>query len=160
MKALKTILSFLVFLAMLGMVVSVAWQVFTRYILHDPHIWTEEVTRIFLIYMTFPGAALAMLRGDEIRVTVITDHLPVVVQKALRVFMNLCSLVFLAVVFYYVFPLMQRLAHQPLPAIRLSKSYVYGSLVLGSLAMLLVMGERTFHSFAELLGRGKAKEDT
>lgn len=159
MKALKSILCFLVFMAMLGMVISVAWQVFTRYILHDPNIWTEEATRIFLIYMTFPGAALALLKGDEIKVTIITDRLPPALSKGLNLCMTIFSMVFLAVVVYYTFPLMKRLMHQPLPALRFSKSYVYLSLALGSLSMFLVMGERLYLSFKQLFGRPDTREE-
>jgi len=158
MILLKKFFSFLIFMSMLGMVASVAWQVFTRYILHDPTIWTEEATRVFLIYMTFMGAGLSMLRGDEVKVTFITSRLPVRFQWALSLVTHLLSMVFLAVLLWYTFPLMKRLAHQPLPALRFSKSYVYVSLILGSLSMFLALGERVFNSIKQPITRRKNME--
>jgi len=160
MILLKKFFSFLIFTSMLGMVVCVTWQVLTRYILHYPTIWTEEATRVFLIYMTFMGAGLSMLRGDEVKVTFITERLPVRFQRVLSLIMNLLSMIFLAVLLWYTFPLMKRLAHQPMPALRFSKSYVYLSLILGSLSMFLALGERVFNTFKQPISRCEDKEET
>ena len=159
MNMLKKIFSFLIFTAMLGMVMSVTWQVFTRYILNDPTIWTEEATRVCLIYLTFMGAGLAILRGNEVRVTIITDRLPVKVQQVLSLVLNILSMVFLAVLLWNTFPLMKRLANQALPALRFSKSYVYVSLFLGSLSMFLGLGERILNSFRQVEDRSENRED-
>ncbi len=159
MKKLQNILSFLIFLVMLGMVFSVSWQIFTRFVIHQPNIWTEEATRIFLIYITFLGAGLAMMRGDNVRVTVIADRLPPNFQAILSLLMNLFSIVFLLFVVWYSFPLMHRLANQPMPVLRFSKSLVYLALPLGALSMILVLGERVLQSAKVLLDHYHLTED-
>lgn len=159
MKLLRKILSFLLFLVMLGMVVSVTWQIFTRFVIHQPNIWTEEATRIFLIYITFLGAGLAMMRGDNVRVTVIADRLPPVFQAVLSLLMNIFSIVFLLFVIWHSFPLMHRLANQPMPVLRFSKSLVYLALPLGAFSMLLVLGERLIQAARLLIDHHHPKED-
>ncbi len=58
-KIMDKILSYslsILFVVMTGLVL---WQVFTRYILGDPSIFTEELVRIILLWTSFVGAAYA-----------------------------------------------------------------------------------------------------
>ena len=52
---LKNVLIFL----MLALVVSVSWQVISRYVFSSPSSWTEEVARFILIWVSMLGAAYA-----------------------------------------------------------------------------------------------------
>jgi len=53
--ALRALLVILVVM----LVVSVAWQVMSRYLLDDPSPWTEELARFLLIWIGMLGASLA-----------------------------------------------------------------------------------------------------
>lgn len=51
-------------------------QVVGRYILTNPFIWTEEVTRLLLIYLTFIAAAAVTRRGIHIAVDMFLRPMP------------------------------------------------------------------------------------
>ena len=51
-------------------------QVFFRFALDDPLIWSEELVRILLIWMTFVGAAVVCWDGRHLNVDVIFIRRP------------------------------------------------------------------------------------
>lgn len=61
----EEILSALLVALIFGLVVL---QVVARYLLDSPYVWTEEVARFGLVWLTFIGAAFVMARGRHITV--------------------------------------------------------------------------------------------
>ena len=61
---------------LVGMTAIVLLQVIGRYILTNPYIWTEEVTRLLLIWLTFLGGAAVTRRGLHIAVDMFVRPLP------------------------------------------------------------------------------------
>lgn len=62
--------------ALLGiMVLEALWQVITRYIFNSPSVWTDEILRFQLIWMTMIGAPLAHGLNRIMAVTIFTDRL-------------------------------------------------------------------------------------
>lgn len=51
---------------MVAMVVSVVWQVLSRYLFVVPAAWTEELARFLLIWIGMLGAAFAYRRGSHL----------------------------------------------------------------------------------------------
>ena len=51
-------------------------QVFFRFALDDPLIWSEELVRILVIWMTFVGAAVVCWDGRHLNVDVTFIRLP------------------------------------------------------------------------------------
>lgn len=58
-NSMNTVLAYTTALFLIVMTLLVVWQVFTRYILNDPSIFTEELVRFILIWTSFLGAAYA-----------------------------------------------------------------------------------------------------
>lgn len=67
-KILDKILGSLLILLMATMLLSVLWQIFTRYVLNSPSSVTEELSRFTFIWMGILGAAYAS--GQKIHVTI------------------------------------------------------------------------------------------
>lgn len=65
------------------MLADVTWQIFTRYVLADPPVWTEEIARYLFIWQIFLGAGLAFGRGSHIVVDVLLRVLPPRGRRAL-----------------------------------------------------------------------------
>lgn len=62
--------------AMLGlMVVEALWQVITRYVLNSPSVWTDEILRFQLIWLTMIGAPTAHGLNRVMAVTIFTDRI-------------------------------------------------------------------------------------
>lgn len=49
--------------------------VFSRYALHDPLIWSDELASILFIWLSMLGAVLALDRGEHMRLTAIVNRL-------------------------------------------------------------------------------------
>ena len=65
------------------MVVTLAIQVFFRFVVRDPPPWTEELARYVFVWITFVGAAVAYRRGTHIVVDTILHLLPARVRAVL-----------------------------------------------------------------------------
>lgn len=74
------------------------FEVVARYFFNSPTIWAEELSRLFMIWAVFLGAAWLLSQNAHIRVTVVTEHLPVALRRALSV----VALVFVAIISGFV----------------------------------------------------------
>ena len=85
------------------MVLSILLQVFFRYVLNNPLAWSEEVARIFMLWMTACAAPTAYRYAGFVSIDMIRDALPGLLRKlltlalliaALLVLLKLCELSF------------------------------------------------------------------
>ncbi|WMS43007.1 TRAP transporter small permease [Acuticoccus sp. MNP-M23] len=74
------------------------YEVVARYFFNAPTIWAEELSRLCMIWAVFIGSAGLLYGRDHIRVTVLVDQFPVIVQRICEV----VSLVFVAVISGFV----------------------------------------------------------
>jgi len=74
-KALDKSLEILVMVVVAVLVLDVLWQVFTRFVIKIPSIWTEEIARYSFIYMAMLGAAVGVRRAKHFGMTLFTDKL-------------------------------------------------------------------------------------
>ena len=58
------------------LIVTVTIQVIGRSALFDAPVWTEELTRFALLYLTAFGVGISYLRGDLVNVDVVCESLP------------------------------------------------------------------------------------
>lgn len=78
---------------MVAMVVTALIQVVARYALSDTVTlpWTEEFSRLAMIWAAFWGAALVQRSDDHISMTVVHDLLPAGARRLLRLFGDLVT---------------------------------------------------------------------
>jgi len=69
----------------LVMVAAIVWQVFARYVLQAPTIWSEELARFLLVWVTMLGSAYVLEHGGHVAVTVFVDMLPEPLERAVAV---------------------------------------------------------------------------
>jgi TRAP-type C4-dicarboxylate transport system permease small subunit len=60
----------------------VLWQVFTRYVLNDPSIWSEEAARYLYVGVVFFGTAAAVRDRSHVGIPFLMDRLPPAVRLA------------------------------------------------------------------------------
>lgn len=141
MKVLEGFSKFAVLLARIGvgisflvLIVTVLIQVSGRTFGSSP-VWTEELTRIALLYLVAFGAGLALRSGDLVNVDVISENLPGRAPWLLR----LLSAVFIVGLGVYLLPLAWKFTSignfQKSPALGLQMSYVHFTVTL-TLALL------------------------
>jgi len=81
------------------MFLTVLLQVIGRYILFNPFIWTEELSRYFYVWMVFCGIGVVIKNNENIMVDVIFNLLPQKWQKAIALVSNILILIFSIIMF-------------------------------------------------------------
>ena len=90
-KTLDRSLETLVVLVMAVLVLDVSWQVFTRFILKDPSIWTDELATFLLIWVSLLGAAVALKRGAHLGMDYFVERMTPNRRLYVAVFVYLCT---------------------------------------------------------------------
>ena len=101
-KFLDNAMKFLMAVAMGSLVVGGTWQIFTRWILKNPSTFTEEFMRYMLIWASMIGSAYCFYKDKHLALDLIKDKLKGTPAMCLSVFIEVCILAFLLVVFFYV----------------------------------------------------------
>lgn len=81
-------------LLMLALVASVVWQVASRYLLHAPSSWTEELARFLLIWIGLLGAAYAYRTHAHMGIDVLINKAGPLGRRSLKVITAAIVLVF------------------------------------------------------------------
>ena len=75
MGQLDRIVEIFLCLLMVFLVLNVSWQVITRFILHEPSSYTEEVERFLLMWIGLLGAAYAYRKKMHLGIDIISEKL-------------------------------------------------------------------------------------
>ena len=70
-------------------------QIWCRYVVNSPLVWTEELSRMMFIWVSLLGWVLATRHDTHIRIGFIQERLPAPIQKFLTVLFKLCTIGFL-----------------------------------------------------------------
>src|SRR5262249_42001890 len=95
---------------------GLAVQVFYRYALNDSLIWAEEVSRYFLILMTFLLVGLAFQRGALVSVQFFMNRLPRRIAYLVTIPVYLAIIAFLVAISYYGYSFATMNARFSMPA--------------------------------------------
>lgn len=89
----KTLAGLLVTL-MSVMVVTVSWQVITRFLLNSPSSYTEELSTYLLIWISLLGAAYALRVRAHLGIDVLVRRLPNTQRRSVHVFAHIIIIIF------------------------------------------------------------------
>ncbi|MGB5445000.1 MAG: TRAP transporter small permease [Psychromonas sp.] len=136
----KSILIFCGF-ALITMVVTVTWQVFSRYVLNDPSSFTDELSRYLMVWLGLLGASYLFGIKGHLAITLLADSLPSKMNTVLQFFINVLVLSFVSLAMIKGgVALMGRTMQQLSPALQIPMAYVYFILPLsGSVIILYVI---------------------
>lgn len=124
---------YLVAAMLLALVVILSLQVFARYVIGSPFVWSEELARYLLIWTTFIGVSLAVREGGHISV----DLVPAIFgARSIRFFSALSltgSLIFFVCMVWYSIPLTRRIQGigQLSPGLGIQMWIVYAAVPIG-----------------------------
>jgi TRAP-type C4-dicarboxylate transport system permease small subunit len=99
-----------------GIVVIMGFQVFFRYVLNDSIIWSEEMCRYFLIWITFLFLGIAYQRGELISLSMLLRVVPRWLHLVLTTLAHLAMFATLGVLIWYGFAFADVNSIQTLPA--------------------------------------------
>lgn len=127
--ALSRIVEVLVGCAFLLMIVSVTIQVFGRSPLLDAPVWTEELTRFALLYLTAFGVGLSFVRGDLVNVDIVCEALPGKLPWVLRLFSAAVVAFLSGALLVPAYKFMSIGAFQTSPALGWRMDYIHASVL-------------------------------
>lgn len=101
------LLRFLAGLLLMAITVLTILQVIFRFLLDSPLVWSEEVARLSIVWMTFLGAAVCCWDGTHLKVGTLADRLPRRIGATVHVLSGAMIIVFLGVLVWTSIPLVQ-----------------------------------------------------
>ncbi|MDV7105868.1 TRAP transporter small permease [Vibrio sp. TH_r3] len=144
----KAILTFCGF-AIVTLVITVTWQVFSRYVLNNPSSFTDELARYTMIWFGLAGASYLFGKNGHLAITLFIDSIKVTHRKYFHLLINLVSIVFISLAMVKGgLQLMGRTMMQFSPALQIPMAYVYFILPLAGVLMLIYLALNTVEVFA------------
>ncbi len=133
-----------------AVVLLIGAQVVFRYVLNHSIFWAEELGRIFLVWITFLGAAAAFKRGGHMGVDIIVRRLSPRARGICRCFvLSVASWFFLTLVVYGL-RYCWFVSSQKTPALGIPMAIPYLVIPLSGLLFLLHAGEQLAEAFSDL----------
>jgi len=96
----KALIAVLIFF-MGAMVLTVVWQVFTRFIINDPSTFTDELSRYLLIWIGILGGAYTFSVKRHLALELLMPHLSFTNKQLLSIFINSLIILFSTVTFIF-----------------------------------------------------------
>ena len=141
-----------------GLVISVVWQVFSRYVLNDPSTVTDELARFLFIWVGLIGAAYGLGQNKHLAIDLLLTRLESSPKKytTLKIIINLIGLFFVTVIMIYgggrlVIDTIN--AGQISPVLHIEMGLVYLALPMSGFFMLVFLLRDLFAEFRQLLGQ-------
>ncbi|PLS17346.1 hypothetical protein CVD28_12325 [Bacillus sp. M6-12] len=115
-----------------GLGLLTLYQVFARYVLKSPLVWSEEVIRYLMIWIVMLGTAIVLRKGLLISVETILHIVPQKVRKAMEIIIILVNMVFLFILVRYGFTIMEVLSSQKAGALDIPVAWTYAAIPVGA----------------------------
>lgn len=130
------------FIALLLVVMSslIFWQVFTRFVIGNSISYAEELSRFMMIWLALLGASYAFGRNTLISMDLILTFKNTnldIIQKIIRVFVQILSMLLAIILLYYGWQLAQSLSNQYAPATGISMFWVTLSIPISSVLIIM-----------------------
>ncbi|MCC5835334.1 MAG: TRAP transporter small permease [Opitutales bacterium] len=138
-KTLDRILEGALVLIMSLLVLTVVWQVFTRYVLMNPSTFTDELARFLLIWLSLLGGTYMVGKNGHVAIDLLPQALPLRGRLWLKQSMRLLVVAFVFGVFvigggHLVW--ITWTLHQISPALQVPVAFVYAMGPLSGLLMI------------------------
>ncbi|SAL75109.1 TRAP transporter large permease [Caballeronia telluris] len=125
-------------LLVLAEIVVLLTGVTSRYLLHAPLVWSDELASILFLWLAMLGAVVALRRGEHMRMTALVGMASPGVRAFLEVIAIAAPLAFLVLVIGPAVEFAQDEAFITTPALEIPNSWRAAALPVGTALMLLV----------------------
>jgi TRAP-type C4-dicarboxylate transport system permease small subunit len=124
---------------------TLAWQVFTRYVLADPNPYTEEAARYLYVGVVFFGMSAAVRDRSHVGIPFLVERMPRGAQIAIALFTQALVVGFCAAVVWYGYRGAMQVWDLPSVAMELPMGLVLGvvpvTMALAAVRTLVCMAE-------------------
>ncbi|MEJ8814191.1 TRAP transporter large permease subunit [Variovorax ureilyticus] len=111
--------------------------VVSRYLLHSPLVWVDELASLLFIWLIMFGAAVAFRRGNHMRMTALVDKADPGLRGFLEAVATVAAMTWLALVAHPAFEFASEEAMVTLPALDISNAWRAAALPVGIGLILL-----------------------
>ncbi|MDQ0484042.1 TRAP transporter small permease [Guptibacillus hwajinpoensis] len=126
-------------LMMVLLTLVVFGEVLSRYVFNFPLVFTTELTSLLFPWLIFLGAVTVTRNEDHLAITVLRDKMPVLGQKIAYVIARLVMLYFSFYMVISSYGISRTVAAQPLPILRISKGWLYTSVTVSFILIILIL---------------------
>ena len=120
-----------------GMFIILVLQIISRQILDDPLIWSEELARLFFVYVGMLGISMGIRTQSHVMIDFVYARLPEKLQKI--IFTGIQMIIFLCIssFSYFGYLLIEKKADIELVSLGISAKWMYIALPVISVLMLI-----------------------
>ena len=134
---IESVVKFFIAASFIVMVFAMIYQVILRYIFSASNIWSEELSCFLFAYIIMLGAGIATRKGSHLQVDFLINLLKPkgkCIVTIISTFAGICFLVFFG---YHAIILCESTANSISTGLKLPMTYVYASLPIGAVLMIL-----------------------
>lgn len=151
---IKAILNKLEEISLLVLLISICLvmvlQVFFRYVAGYPLIWSEELARFLLVWLTLLGSGYAVRKNLHIEMPYFFDKFPEKTRYILQILINLLCISFFIYLIPYSLETVIRQHNLTSTSLGIPLSYLYIAVPIGFSILILRLIEHTIKVFKEL----------
>jgi TRAP-type C4-dicarboxylate transport system permease small subunit len=114
-------------------------EVLSRYVFDFPLVFSNELTKILFPWMIFVAAISVTKNEDHLSINYFRELLPKAGQKIAFIFSKLVMLYFSFYMVVSSYELAKGVINQPLPMLRISKSWLYASMTVSFSAIIIIL---------------------
>jgi len=121
--------------ACLGLLVAFlagAWQVFTRFVLHEPSPWSEALVRQALIWMVLLGVAGAIRYGALVAIDIARTAAHGWLRRGIELLILAALLALFGILFWYGWAMAERVRFQRIAGLNVSIAWGYAAIPVGA----------------------------
>lgn len=158
LKYLKDFEESLSILLLAALLITLFLQIFSRFVLGSPLIWTEEVSRYLFIYCALLGICTVAKYRGHVRIDFFVGLLPAVARKLIEMVFDIAVVVLLCYLIYigYNMTLMQ---HRLLMvSLDLPMSWLYGAYPIATALLVLRLVQRLYRDIKTLKAEPQSGE--
>ncbi len=135
--AINKLIEFIVASLLIFLSVLMILAVFYRYILNNSIYWSDEVSKILLVFLAFLGSTVAYKHSAHIGIDIITERLSKRLNSVLFILIKVSFLLFWALIFKESLKLMPLFMMQTTATLEIRYAYVFCIVPITSIIWLL-----------------------
>lgn len=126
------------------MVLITAWAVFTRYVLHNPLTWVEEISGFLMGWIVLVSAIACEARNENLTIDLLENALPPRIRKVFSSAVALASIGLLIVLGWLAWKLAGTTAFRKTQILHISFFWFYVAFCVGAAGLVVVTLLRLF----------------
>jgi TRAP-type C4-dicarboxylate transport system permease small subunit len=131
-----------------GMVLLIFSQVVFRYALNHPLAWTEELSRHFMVWAAFLGAAVGYRKKAHMGVDILVAHLAPPSRRVVERMAHIATAGFAGFLLYQGGAVVSKTMQQLSSALTIPMGYIYASVPVGGALMAVFALEKLRETWA------------